>query len=577
MENGPLIRNAARLLLPLLPACIPLLLSCAPINSGGNTSTVGNPLSGVLFEQNGGRAKNARVLVVPSNYDPRMGPSQGMVIDSTMTNETGGFHFDSLPADTYNILGSGSSGLSFRDSIAVAESAATIYTNDTLHPAGSIRGVIRLRPGDDSRSVFIIVLGTMTLGAPDDSIGNFSLGSMAGGVYRVRLLSTLGTYRPMDTLIAIQAGKDLALSDTIWLQYTGIPVPQGFQADYDSMLQVVTLTWNRPVAGRAIKGYNIFRKHRDSGQIMIKSEIPDTVFLDSTGIQGMTYEYRVAAVDTQGTEGVKSTGVSVTFSSSLVKITGTIVKGEGTAPGQFFGVARGDIDRNGNIFIFDRGNNRLQKLDSAGNHISTITGFLEPQGFAFGPENTFFVADRAVSKIYKYDSNSIALKNWSSQNKPWSLLFLSDTLYVLTDNGLEMFDTSGQKLGQKDFTLDFSYDGGDLAVDSGGNIYVSDGANVYRFDKAGDSLHALYHIQNNGYNQNPRIYCISNRFIMISTMGAASPFNSSHYLIDISGSLIGRWYSIEYISDIMINNDACLTALSTDGKILRIGINIPTQ
>ena len=85
----------------------------------------------------------------------------------------------------------------------------------------------------------------------------------------------------------------------------------------------------------------------------------------------------------------------------------------------------------------------------------------------------------------------------------------------------------------------------------------------------------IFEIRDTYHNQNPRINCIGERYILVSTVGAASPFNSSHYLVDLSGVLIGRWYSAEAITDVAVKHSTTCLGFTADGKIITFEINCP--
>jgi hypothetical protein len=93
----------------------------------------------------------------------------------------------------------------------------------------------------------------------------------------------------------------------------GIPIPWGLWISYDTLKQIATLRWFKEDTN-IVKSYNIYERDVDSNTVLTRinaSPVIDTIYYDSTGISGITYEYRVAAVDSSGHEGVKSAGASV--------------------------------------------------------------------------------------------------------------------------------------------------------------------------------------------------------------------------------------------------------------------------
>jgi hypothetical protein len=295
---------------------VALSMYCA--NPIGGTDT-GNPrVSGVLFNKDGSRARNALVRLIPADYNPRSGAPASF--DSAVTNDTGMYSFDSLPTNFYNVLGSGSSVVSFQDSVVIVSTTRTIVPSDTLKDPGSLKGVVRLQPTDDCRTVFLIVMGTTLWSVPGDSLGNFSLANLAEGEYRLRVISTLDQYLPLDTVFTIQAGKTTTLLDTIRLRYTGIPIPTGVRLAYDSLKHQVTLAWNRADSVLA-KGYCVYRSDVDENttfEQINRSLITDTVFVDSAMEDSTTYAYKICAVDKGDNKGKLSAGVRVRVGARLL-------------------------------------------------------------------------------------------------------------------------------------------------------------------------------------------------------------------------------------------------------------------
>ena len=174
------------------------------VNPGSGSSTESAKLAGVLYNEDGTRAVGARVACIPRKHNPYTGAYSGG--DSTVTDDTGAYKFETMAADSYNIIAVSDTGFAYIDPVVVTGDANTTVPPDTLKSAGSIGGRVELEPGDDARTVFMIFMGTHMVRMPDDAIGNFSVGNLAAGRYRVRLLTTLDDYLPMDMALVTRAG-----------------------------------------------------------------------------------------------------------------------------------------------------------------------------------------------------------------------------------------------------------------------------------------------------------------------------------------------------------------------------------
>ena len=140
--------------------------------------------------------------------------------------------------------------------------------SSTIRCPGSLHGVIKLQPGDNAKTIVVLVFGTYTWTIPSDTIGNFELTNMPEGSYHVRFLTTLDDYDPLDINLIIKAGIDDTLSDTLDMPFHGIPIPTGLTSSYDTLMQNVTLTWNKADTS-LVKGYNVYRKNSDSDFVKI--------------------------------------------------------------------------------------------------------------------------------------------------------------------------------------------------------------------------------------------------------------------------------------------------------------------
>ncbi len=176
----------------------------------------------------------------------------------------------------------------------------------------------------------------------------------------------------------------------------------------------------------------------------------------------------------------------------------------GDEPGQFRfrgpdGSFLGDVDfdADGNIYVFDTYNQRIQKFDPERTFLLEITGdgsaegvFQEPTGSVDAAGKRIFVTDFPTQQVQVFDLDGNFLWKWGSQGVedgqffwPAGITVASDgSIYVAEIKGkrVQKFDTdgnflqrvagSGEEPGQ---VMDLYY----LAVDANDNLYVSDTIN----------------------------------------------------------------------------------------------------
>lgn len=441
-------------------------LQCSPVaNNGSGSTTETANVKGFLYTSDGTTpAKGAKVYLVPADHNPRQGLAKTLAAapESTVTNDSGVYKLDSVPAGTYNVLAAGSGNLAFQDSIGVKTDSQTQVPPDTLKAPGGLRGLIRLQPGDDARTVFLLFMGTNTWGTPDDSTGKFGVANMAEGTYRVRILTTLDAYLPKDTVLSVTAGKTDTLTHDIVLLYTGIPVVGGLKIAYDTLKQIVTLNWNRPLTGRKVAGYNVYRKFQsaDSIFVKIKSILTDTAFKDSTATQDQTYAYRVTAVDTNGTEGVNSAGVNVYVVSGFV-VVATIGNGTGSGTGQFNGFRGLSVDTLGNVYCVDEGNSRIQVFNKSGGFLrqwgtmgSGNGQFQYPRDISLDSLGHTFVLDVGNSRVQRFSDTGAFELAWGTSGTADSQ-FAVPTCLTVFGGRVYVGDATGQRI--QEFGLDGSF------------------------------------------------------------------------------------------------------------------------
>jgi hypothetical protein len=286
--------------------------------------TTGATIAGVLYNPDGSPVKGVYVYI---NKESASGGYPGdiagiNVIGFCKTNQSGGFVLNSIAKGIYSITAEDGNNAILIDSFKVPDSTMTInLPPDTLKPKGAIKGTIKFR-GNPPFSTDFLRIDIFIDGwrAQAQSDGTF-ISYFAAGAHKMRITSTgdcTGVFDTSNILINSAETTDIG---TLTLPF---PCAQSFTKatiSYDTLNQLVTLKWNR-LDTAFVKGVNIYRRNivRDTSfsAPLNPSIVSDTVYIDSTGEQDQTYEYRIAAIDKNGAEGEKSAAIAVKIASNFV-------------------------------------------------------------------------------------------------------------------------------------------------------------------------------------------------------------------------------------------------------------------
>jgi hypothetical protein len=588
--------NHRAVLSGLLMIVVSLLFTkCTNPAGHAGTATETENVAAMLYNPNGTPAAHATVRFYKYGVDPRTGLAKKAAatpVDSTTTN-TNGNYTAALDTGTYNILASSNGNATFQDSITVVKDSTVNPPTDTLKTPGNLQGRIALQPGDDARTVFILFLGTNTFFEPADSIGNFTTLPMAKGKYQVRILTTLDAYTPKDTVLSVTAGVIDTLTGPIVLQYTGIPVPTGLKINYDTLKQIVTLTWNKPTTGRKVAGYNIYRMNVDSNTSFSPVNlhlVTGATYSDSTGVQDQTYQYRIAAVDTNGTEGVKSAAVSVKVAGAFV-LTDTIGS-PGSAVGQFTTIWDMTLDSSGNLYVVscesNTGNSpRIQKFETASNKALLSIGtkgidtaqFNQPKGVAVDANGLVYVTDRGNARVQIFDSLGNFLSYFkggtadsSKLMDPKEVAVIQNAVYVAdySDSGyystVKKFDRTGKfikKWGQKGdgqgqfrmiWAIKTTPSGEVITLDENGiQFFTNDGQY-----ESGFSLKS--------YNTLPQDFYLADSLIYLTAINDNSTYE--FLIVNMKGALISRYSLPAFGFQIAVREKTVFISDFSSGRIL---------
>ena len=214
---------------------------------------------------------------------------------------------------------------------------------------------------------------------------------------------------------------------------------------------------------------------------------------------------------------------------------------EGRGEGQFGDIlnpreGRLAVDTQGNIYVIDLKNVRVEKFDDNGNYLTQWGAkgngegqFIEPFDIAIDQQNNVYVSDIGSNTVQKFDETGRFLLRWGKPG--YSDGEFSDVYSVAIDpNGnvlvtdstgrIQKFDSNGKFLSMVfpepiDNQSAFLWN---IAVDNQGDIYVADwyGARIVKFDPEGKALAAwngsdvgidrFVHMQDIAVDQQGNIY-----------------------------------------------------------------------
>jgi uncharacterized protein (TIGR03663 family) len=172
------------------------------------------------------------------------------------------------------------------------------------------------------------------------------------------------------------------------------------------------------------------------------------------------------------------------------------------AEATFWGPRGLAVDPDGNVYVADTGNKRIEKFDADGKFLAHYGGvggapgqFNEPVGVAVAPDGTIFVADTWNRRIQSFDKEFKPLAQWSV--RAWAGQSVNNKPYIAADNE-HVWISDPENFRVVEFTRDgqlsrvwgaFGSDASSLnlplgvAADAQGNLYVADSVNnrVQRF------------------------------------------------------------------------------------------------
>jgi hypothetical protein len=599
---------------------------CVNNDNVGNTTQTGNPtIAGILYQSDGSTpASNADVYLRKKNslINVFSGGVRKKLSDTAvvMTDSEGRFSIDSVDDGTYVIECTDGVNYALYDSVVVKNMDSQVnLPADTLKPAGSIKGVVKVAEGGDPRNVYILAFGIDRFTTVNED-GSFKLKSLSEGTYDLRIISALQNYGTIDTTQIKVLSGDTTNLDTIELPFIGIPSLKNVAVKYDTLKRIAHLSWSK-IDTSLIMGFNVYRKNKHSDTIFSKinaKPIADSFFPDSTVLQDQTYSYRVSFVKKDSTESVKSPEISVMVGSYFLVDTTIAIGVDGNSKRDF---QRTMVSDKKGLFYIVKGTG-VQVVDSDFTLIRRLrdTLLLAPREVATDDNGRVFVSNIDVStrniknilvfnqegvrekviSIYDVDSlgnqHGIGIQTSIftidsrgriifASNKPSNDPNINhhDSLYVCDSSGEILVRLGGYGLEtgpSGDYGIVY------IATDKNSNIYVYDvgiGIKIY------DSLGVFKHIINTNSmtvrNQtfydprimNTPIFNISgfaiepqtNRIFLMSNGNILSVYNvNGEFIYQYNSQTIGN-----YLNNIVIIGNKIY--VSSNVNVVKLNNNLP--
>jgi len=241
---------------------------------------------------------------------------------------------------------------------------------------------------------------------------------------------------------------------------------------------------------------NVYVFHRNDAMPIMAFD-RNGKFLRAWG-QGMFTTTHFLRVDREGNVWVTDRGAQVVYKfNNQGKVLMTLGKkgmtGDNTSQEYFNGTADVAIARNGDIFLADGEgpNTRVVKFSKDGKFIKWWGGkgtepgqFNMPHSIAVDSRDRVYVADRSNNRIQIFDPDGKFIDQWTNFGTPWGLFITKDDmLYVVDGTENNCLLIASTKDGKVIDRIDGLSNATAVAVNSKGEIYVAEvtGTNVRKF------------------------------------------------------------------------------------------------
>jgi uncharacterized protein (TIGR03663 family) len=131
---------------------------------------------------------------------------------------------------------------------------------------------------------------------------------------------------------------------------------------------------------------------------------------------------------------------------------GTVITswgGEGNGQGQFKDPSGVAVGPDGNVYVADTWNHRVQKFDPTGKFIKAWQpdpGFWGPRGIAVGKDGTVFVTDTGNKRVVSFSPDGVQIETWGSDGSGPGQLIEPVGIAVNDNNEVLVADTGNRRI-----------------------------------------------------------------------------------------------------------------------------------
>jgi sugar lactone lactonase YvrE len=294
--------------------------------------------------------------------------------------------------------------------------------------------------------------------------------------------------------------------------------PEDYKAQNWFSLQTAINTLTNPIKRSELIRFFLFRELHDptTGALVTNSQLGSTDFVVYVRKEYADSFWSGGPLVTKAQVTAAVGGVTEeTYQQRTRTVANILAFGtRGNGNGQFYDPKGVTVDKEGNIYVADTLNHRIQKFDKAGKFLLAFGSkgegdgqFNEPWGVAVDSQGNIFVADTWNHRIQKFDKDGRFITKWGNglvdtrglpDGQP-SVFYGPRAIAIDKDDNLYVTDTGNKRIQKFDntgkFLAQFGVVGTEpgqfnepvgIALDKDGNIYVADTWNrrIQRFDSS---------------------------------------------------------------------------------------------